>query len=69
MRAHKAKTISPGATQIAGARLDSLRRSVPAPRCERGIAGIDDLSVSALINFFEVLDRWDREVKDNAKTV
>jgi hypothetical protein len=29
----------------------------------------DDGSVSALISFFEILDRWDREVKRNAEIV
>lgn len=69
MRAHKAKTISAGATHIAGPCANSSPRGVSESRCERDIAGLDDLSVSALIRFFEVLDRWDREAKDNAKTV
>jgi hypothetical protein len=69
MRAHKAKTITRGAAQIAGACLDSSRGGVPEPRCKRDTAGIDDLSVSALISFFEVLDRWDREAKGNGKTL
>jgi hypothetical protein len=29
----------------------------------------DDTSVSALISFFEVLDRWDQEGKRNAEIV
>ena len=69
MRAHKAKTISAGVPQIAGDSSDSSRNGVPESRCERDIAGLDDLSVSALVRFFEVLDRWDREVKGNAKTL
>jgi hypothetical protein len=69
MRAHKAKTISPGATQIVGARSGSSRGGVIEARCERDTAGIDDLLVSALIRFFEVLDRWDKEAKGNATTL
>jgi hypothetical protein len=32
-------------------------------------ADLDELSVSALIRFFETLDRWDREEKRNAEIV
>jgi hypothetical protein len=69
MRAHKAKTISAGPPQIVGGCADSLRRGVSEPRCEGEPPEIDALSVSALINFFDVLDRWDREVNGNAKAV
>jgi hypothetical protein len=69
MRAHKTKPISYGATQIVGASSASARGGVIEARCERDTAGIDDLLVSALIRFFEVLDRWDRETKGNAKTL
>jgi hypothetical protein len=69
MRAHKAKTISAGVPQIAGGSADSSWRGVSGRRCEGETPEIDDLSVSALVRFFEVLDRWDREAKGNAKTV
>ena len=68
MRAHK-KTTSAEVPQIAGDSADSSRNGVSESRCERDIAGLDDLSVSALLSFFEILDRWDREAKGNAKTV
>jgi hypothetical protein len=69
MRAHKAKTITDGAAQIAGACFDFSRSGTPEPRCETDTDGLDDSYVAALIRFFEVLDRWDREAKDNAKTM
>jgi hypothetical protein len=55
--------------QIASAFASSSRSDVTEPRRERSTAELDDFSVSALIRFFEVLDRWDREAKDNAKTM
>jgi len=69
MRAHKTKPTSPSTTQIEGAFLDASRSGVPELRCERETAEIDDLSVAALISFFETLDRWDREAKGNAKAM
>jgi hypothetical protein len=69
MRAHKTKSISPGATQIAGPCLDSSRSGVPDLRRESNTAEIDDLSVTTLISFCETLDRWDREAKGYAKSL
>ena len=71
MRAHAAKTITPGATRVAGAAAcaDSSQSGVVEPRWESNTAVLDDFSVSVLISFFEVLDRWDREPRGNAKTM
>jgi hypothetical protein len=30
---------------------------------------LDEVSVSTLISFFEILDRWDREAKHNAAEI
>lgn len=69
MRAQKANSISTGTTLIADACVDSSRRGIVGPSREGDTPGIGDLSIPALIDFFEVLDQWDREGKGNAKTV
>jgi hypothetical protein len=38
-------------------------RGLSLPETDVDASRLDELSVSALINFFRVLDRWDRESK------
>ena len=52
------------ATVLSNDQLNAEQIEVAAQGC-----GLDEASVSALISFFEVLDKWDREAKHNAAEI
>jgi hypothetical protein len=69
MTAQIHKTIPNGAARLTESGLHSSRGDTASQLCKNDVAEPEEVCVSALISFFELLDRWDREAKDHAKTM